>query len=135
VRVLLAAAQCDKSALAGNLAMHVRLLEEAARARCDITVCPEVSLTGSVDPRTHPEDAIEIRDEEVDGLARATGAGVAARFGIAERSDGTPGTTRSGSPSRRRQAAPETRSLRDSQPWCLPTARSWHACPIGSPER
>jgi predicted amidohydrolase len=87
VRALLAAVQCDKSALARNLAMHVRLLEDAARAGCDIAVFPEMSLTGSVDPRSHPEDAIAIHEDTVDSLARATDSGVAALFGIAERSD------------------------------------------------
>ncbi|MEX1006499.1 MAG: carbon-nitrogen hydrolase family protein [Acidimicrobiia bacterium] len=87
MRAFLAAVQCDKSALTRNLAMHVRLLEEAARAGCDIAVFPEMSLTGSVDPRSHPEDAVAIHHDAVDELARATDSGVAALFGVAERSD------------------------------------------------
>ncbi len=87
MRALLAAVQCDKGALTANLAMHVRVLDEAARAGCDIAVFPEMSLTGSVDPRSHPDDAIAIDDDAVATLARATDGGVAALFGIAERSD------------------------------------------------
>ena len=51
---LLAAVQCDKSAaLTANLAMHGRVLEaRGARAGCEIAVFPEMSLTGSVDPRS-----------------------------------------------------------------------------------
>ncbi len=88
MRALLAAVQCDKSALAGNLEMHVRVLGDAARAGCDIAVFPEMSLTGSVDPRSHREDAITIDDDAIATLARATESGVAALFGIAERSKG-----------------------------------------------
>jgi predicted amidohydrolase len=88
MRALLAAVQCDKSALARNLAMHLRCLEEAAAAQCDIAVFPEMSLTGSVDPRTHAEDAITLQHDAIDVLARATDSGVAALFGIAERCDG-----------------------------------------------
>lgn len=88
MRALLAAVQCDKSALARNLEMHVRVLGEAARAGCDIAVFPEMSLTGSVDPRSHHEDAISIDDDTVRTLARATRGGVATLFGIAERCDG-----------------------------------------------
>ncbi len=89
MRALLAAVQCDKGALTRNLAMHVRLLDEAARrGGCDIAVFPEMSLTGSVEPRSHPEDAIVMGDDAVGALARATDSGVAALFGIAERRGG-----------------------------------------------
>jgi predicted amidohydrolase len=77
--------QCDKSALADNLEMHLRVLDEAARAECDIAVFPEMSLTGSVDPRSHRKDAITIDDDAIMTLAVATHGGVAALFGIAER--------------------------------------------------
>jgi NAD+ synthase (glutamine-hydrolysing) len=88
VRALLAAVQCNKSALADNLEMHLRVLGEAARAGCDIAVFPEMSLTGSVDPRSHREDAISIDDDTIMTLARATHGGMATLFGIAERCDG-----------------------------------------------
>jgi predicted amidohydrolase len=88
MRVLLAAVQCDKSALERNLAMHVKVLQDAARDGCDIAVFPEMSLTGSVDPRSHPDDAIAIDDNAITTLARATDGGVAALFGIAERRGG-----------------------------------------------
>jgi predicted amidohydrolase len=48
-------------------------LEAAARAHCDIAVFPEMSLTGSVDPRTHPEDAITLEHDSIDVLTHATG--------------------------------------------------------------
>ena len=61
MRALLAAVQCDKSALTANLAMHVRSSTRRRAAGCDIAVFPEMSLTGSVDPRSHPDDAIAHR--------------------------------------------------------------------------
>jgi predicted amidohydrolase len=85
VRALLAAVQCDKSALDQNLAMHLRVLDDATRARCDIAVFPEMSLTGAVEPRTHPEDALALDHEAITTLAHATRGGVPALFGIAER--------------------------------------------------
>jgi NAD+ synthase (glutamine-hydrolysing) len=53
VRLLLAAIRCEKGDLDGNLARHLEILDEARGAGCDLAVFPEMSLTGSVDPRTH----------------------------------------------------------------------------------
>jgi len=48
---------------------------------------PEFSLTGSVDPRTHPERAIDLDDTAVAAIVEGTSvSGVAAVFGLAERS-------------------------------------------------
>jgi predicted amidohydrolase len=92
VRVLLAAIRCGKGEVGQNLARHARLLAEAAHDGCDLALFPEMSLTGSVDPASHPERLIAADDAAVGRLACAAGeAGVAACFGIAERAaDGRP---------------------------------------------
>jgi NAD+ synthase (glutamine-hydrolysing) len=89
MRALLTALRCPKGDVAGNLAAHLRLLTGAAAADCDLAVFPEMSLTGSADPATHPERLIGLDHPAVAALARATGeTGVGACFGIAERSRG-----------------------------------------------
>jgi predicted amidohydrolase len=89
VRALLAAIRCGKGEVETNLARHLQILADAAAAECDLAVFPEMSLTGSVDPATHPERLMAIDDPAVDRLVRAAGeAGVAACFGIAERASG-----------------------------------------------
>jgi predicted amidohydrolase len=89
VRVLLAASQCDKGDVAGNLGKHLRILGEAAAGGCELAVFPEMSLTGSVDPAVHPEHLIGLDDPAVTALATATGTAtgasdVAVCFGVAE---------------------------------------------------
>jgi predicted amidohydrolase len=87
MRTLLAALHCPKGDVAGNLAAHLRLLTGAAAAGCALAVFPEMSLTGSVDPATHPDRLIGLDHPAVAALAEATGeTGVGACFGIAERS-------------------------------------------------
>jgi predicted amidohydrolase len=87
MRVLLTAMNCQKGAIGENLERHLQLLEEARQASCDLVAFPEFSLTGSVDPATHPERAIAIDDNAVTSLVDATASsGVAAVFGLAERS-------------------------------------------------
>jgi predicted amidohydrolase len=89
MRVMLAAIQCEKGDLHGNLEAHLNLLGEAASARCDLVLLPEMSLTGSVDPAADPERLIALAHPAVTALASATGpCGVAACFGIAERAAG-----------------------------------------------
>ena len=89
MRILLAAIQCEKGAVAANQARHRQLLGAAAAAGCDLALFPEMSLTGSVDPAAHPERLMSLRDPAVGELARAAGdAGVAACFGLAERGAG-----------------------------------------------
>ena len=64
------------------------MLEEAHAQKCDVAVFPEFSLTGSVDPRRHPERALTLDAEPVRKLVKATWqTGVAVVFGIAERVD------------------------------------------------
>jgi len=92
VRILLAAVRCEKGDAAANGAMHRALLAEAAAAGCDLALFPEMSLTGSVDPAARPDRLMSVADPAVTGLARAAAAaGVAACFGVAERTpDGGP---------------------------------------------
>jgi predicted amidohydrolase len=86
MRVLLAAVNAQKGDLGGNLARHLAVLEQARAQGCDVAVFPEFSLTGSVDPRRHPERAVPIDAEPVRALLEGTfRSGVAAVFGIAER--------------------------------------------------
>jgi len=90
VRVLLASIECDTTDVEANLSRHVALLERARQERCDLAVFPEFSLTGSVDPLSHPERAVSLEGEVVRRLVAATGRlGVPALFGIAERSADT----------------------------------------------
>lgn len=80
--------QCEKGDLSGNLARHVTLMKEARRAGCELAVLPEFSLTGSVDPRTHPEQTVTLEHPAVEELVDATVAvGVGVVFGLAERRD------------------------------------------------
>lgn len=87
MRLLLAAARCAKGDIESNLASHLRLLELAASAGCDLALFPEMSLTGSANPATHPERLVPLTHPAVTALAEQSGAaGVAVCFGIAERS-------------------------------------------------
>jgi predicted amidohydrolase len=85
VRVLLAAMTCEKGDVDANLAVHVEKIARAVRAECSLIVFPEFSLTGSVDPIRAPADAITIDDPAIAALVAATGPGVAAVFGFAQR--------------------------------------------------
>jgi predicted amidohydrolase len=85
MRCLLAAIRCEKGDLAGNLSAHLRLAGQAAAAGCQLAVFPEMSLTGSADPATHPERLIPLDDPAVTRLAAASAAGIGVCFGIAER--------------------------------------------------
>ena len=62
------------------------MLELARVQGRQLAVFPEFSLTGSVDPRRHPERALTVDAAPVRALLEATSrTGVAALFGIAER--------------------------------------------------
>lgn len=88
MRVLLAAVQCEKGDLSGNLGRHVEVMRLAHRSGCELAVFPEFSLTGSVDPRTHPNHALTLDHPAVAELVDATAAvGVGALFGLAEHRD------------------------------------------------
>lgn len=73
VRVLLAACQCQKGDLVGNLSSHLRLVNDAEAAGCDLVLFPEMSLTGSVDPARHPEGLVSLDHQAVLELARTSG--------------------------------------------------------------
>jgi predicted amidohydrolase len=89
LRILVAAIEAQKGDLDGNLARHLAVLEQARAQGCQLAVFPEFSLTGSVDPRAHPERALPVDAGPVRALLEATSrAGVAALFGIAERDGG-----------------------------------------------
>jgi predicted amidohydrolase len=84
MRVMLAAIECQKADVEGNLAAHLDLLGQAAADRCDLVLFPEMSLTGSAEPgsgRLIPLDHPAVRE-----LAAAS-TNVACCFGIAERTD------------------------------------------------
>jgi predicted amidohydrolase/predicted NUDIX family NTP pyrophosphohydrolase len=88
VRILLAALRAMKGDVAGNLRRHVELLELARSRRCDLAVFPEFSLTGSVDPGLHPEQALAVDAAPVRQLVAASHRiGAGAVFGIAERAE------------------------------------------------
>ena len=89
MRVLLAAILCEKGNIEANLANHLRLLDQASTGGCELVLFPEMSLTGSVDPVAHPEHLVSLDHAAIGQLARATAkTGVAACFGVAERSAG-----------------------------------------------
>lgn len=92
---MLSALTCPKGNLAGNLDAHITRLHTAAAQQCQVVVFPEMSLTGSVEPRARPDRLIDVDDAAVSALVAATEATrVTASFGIAERStDGTPHIT------------------------------------------
>ena len=90
MRVLLGAVQCAKGDLPGNMARHISLMREAHRSGCELAIFPEFSLTGSVDPLTHPDHAITLEHATVRELVDATAAiGVGVVFGLAELREGT----------------------------------------------
>ena len=78
--------KCEKHALDANLAAHIDVLDSATRMDCRLVVFPEFSLTGSVDPLGHPEDAITTDHPAVSALVSAAGQyQVTAVFGLSER--------------------------------------------------
>jgi predicted amidohydrolase len=86
VRCLLAAINCEKGDVAGNLASHLEIAATAAAGGCELVVFPEMSLTGSADPGTAPEHLISLDHPAVTKLASVTGkTGLGVCFGIAER--------------------------------------------------
>ena len=94
MRALLAAIRCEKGDVEGNLVAHTAILREAAARGCDLTLFPEMSLTGSVDPAANPERLIGLDHQAVSDLASAADGRTVACFGIAERSaDGRPHIT------------------------------------------
>jgi predicted amidohydrolase len=88
LQLMLASVRCAKGDLEGNLAIHREVLRQAANAQCHLAIFPEMSLSGSVDPRTDPEDVIRLDSEVVRSLVEYTQEfSVASVFGISERAD------------------------------------------------
>ena len=86
MRVLLAAIECQKGDVDGNLAVHLSVLSQAAADGCDLVLFPEMSLTGSADPGSGRGRLISLDDRAVQKLAEAAAdLHVACCFGIAER--------------------------------------------------
>ncbi|MGN6791784.1 MAG: carbon-nitrogen hydrolase family protein [Streptosporangiaceae bacterium] len=83
MRALLAAIECQKGDVDGNLAVHLDLLGQADGEGCDLVLFPEMSLTGSADPGSGR--LIRLDHPAVQKLVTATAdLQVAGCFGIAE---------------------------------------------------
>jgi predicted amidohydrolase len=89
LRLMLAAICCQKGDWRGNLAAHERVLASAQEQDCQLAVFPEMSLSGSADPATHPGRLLRLDSAPVAAMAELTGRyRVAAVFGVAEQGDG-----------------------------------------------
>jgi predicted amidohydrolase len=85
MRLMLAAINCPKGDPGTNLATHIDELSKASAAGCDLVVFPEMSLTGSVDPRARPDRLVPLDAPVVAHLVAATADHhTAAVFGVAE---------------------------------------------------
>ena len=94
MRLALAAMTCAKGDVDGNLERHRDVLRAAASDGCALAVFPEFSLTGSVDPTRTPDQLTALDAPCVRELVAATREfGVAAVFGVAERTDNGPRIT------------------------------------------
>jgi predicted amidohydrolase len=83
---MLSALRCEKGAIDHNLTEHRRVLRAARDAGCALALLPEMSLTGSADPAVDPERLVPLEHPTVGELVAASReVGVAAVFGIAER--------------------------------------------------
>jgi predicted amidohydrolase len=65
VRVGLIQMQCEKGAIAQNLASMTRVLSEAAERHIDIVGFPEMSLTGYADPTRYPQAILRLDGPEI----------------------------------------------------------------------
>jgi len=88
---MLSALSCAKGDVDRNLAAHLRVLRDGRDGGCALALLPEMSLTGSVDPARNPERLVALDHPAVGALVAATReVGVAAVFGIAERTGNGP---------------------------------------------
>lgn len=88
LRVMLAALCCPKGDWAANLAAHDGVLRQARAAGCHLAVFPEMSLTGSLDPRCDRSALLGLASAPVQSMVALTEEhSVAAVFGIAELGD------------------------------------------------
>ena len=89
MRVMLAAIRCGNGDLDANLASHLHVVGEARAASCNVVLFPEMSLTGSVDPATHPQRLITLSHPAVRELVAAS-ARAGARLVLGRRAVLTP---------------------------------------------
>ena len=86
---MLASIRCEKGDSEANLAAHLEVLQKASREGCQLAVFPEMSLSGSVDPRTDRGALLRLDSGAVSSLVESTQRhSVGAVFGIAEQADG-----------------------------------------------
>ncbi|HEY1917607.1 MAG TPA: carbon-nitrogen hydrolase family protein [Streptosporangiaceae bacterium] len=86
---------CRQGDIPANLDAHERVLRQARAEGCDLAVFPEMSLTGSADPRTYPGRLTALDSAPVTAMAALTAEHqIAAIFGVAEGTvDGIPHIT------------------------------------------
>jgi hypothetical protein len=141
MRILVAALNSQTGDLAGNLARHRAVLEQARVQGCRLAVFPEFSLTGSVDPRRNPERALPVDAAPVRACWRRPGGRAWPRCSASPSGPDPPSTspgctaTTAASASRwpwpPRPGRPRTRT---SQDWrrSSPRTGGWPGCPTGT---
>jgi predicted amidohydrolase len=68
----LAQMRCEKAATAENLAAIARVYQQADQQGATIVACPEMSLTGYIDPTRRPEAILRLDGPEVAALVALT---------------------------------------------------------------
>jgi predicted amidohydrolase len=126
VRCLLAAINCEKGDVAGNLAAHLEIAATAAAAGCELALLPEMSLTGSADPATAPGFLISLDHPAVTKLASVTARNrLGVCFGIAERApSGEPSITQVFAAAGRVAGVQRKRQLGEGEDAYTPSAES-----------
>lgn len=71
----LAQMRCEKAAVAENLAAIERVYRQANLQGADIVACPEMSLTGYIDPTRQPQAVLRLNGPEVAALVALTANG------------------------------------------------------------
>jgi predicted amidohydrolase len=75
VTLALAHMRCEKAALAENLAAIARVYRQANQQGASIVACPEMSLTGYMDPTRQPQAMLSLAGPEVAALIAITAKG------------------------------------------------------------
>src|SRR5215831_3894426 len=85
LRLSLVQMRCEKGAIEENLAAIAAYLREGAHHDVDIVCFPEMSITGYVEPRQHPEAVLSLDGPEVARfLALTQGAEMTVIAGLVE---------------------------------------------------
>jgi predicted amidohydrolase len=71
----LAQLRCEKAAVAENLAAIARIYRQADQQGASIVACPEMSLTGYIDPTRQPQAVLRLDSPEVTALVALTATG------------------------------------------------------------